>query len=229
MSLGQARFARPGVASMVGVAAASYAVYAGLAWVRYGHPAPAAPEDTDAFLDRFMLFARSSKDAARRRRRHDAARLRSRRLDKGTRMGRARRRAGARDCDGSRYTAVAGERRLPEPAVSRLCRVQRARLREDRVDAAGRCCQRRHLGRTNRDTCRRDGRGGQKKVPMVLGTLLSRDRADSQDLAAPCQERSRVPRRGVTAGQRGDGWSKHQTGSGRSTEIVVPPSGGTSM
>src|SRR5688500_15064357 len=54
MNLGRARWAPSGVASMVGVAAASYAVYAGLAWLRYGHPAPAAPEDTDAFLDRFM-------------------------------------------------------------------------------------------------------------------------------------------------------------------------------
>ena len=39
---------------MAGLAAASYAVYAGVAWMRYGHPAPAAPEDADAFLDRFM-------------------------------------------------------------------------------------------------------------------------------------------------------------------------------
>jgi len=28
---------------------------------------------------------------------------------------------------------------------------------------------------------------------------------------------------------RRSGWSEHQAGSGRSTEIVVPPSGGTSM
>jgi hypothetical protein len=54
MNLGRVRWARSGVASMVGVAAASYAVYAGLAWLRYGHPAPAASEDTDAFLDRFI-------------------------------------------------------------------------------------------------------------------------------------------------------------------------------
>jgi hypothetical protein len=39
---------------MVGVAAASYAFYAGIAWLRYGHLPPASPEDADALLDRFM-------------------------------------------------------------------------------------------------------------------------------------------------------------------------------
>jgi hypothetical protein len=43
-----------GVASMVGLAGASYAAYVGVTWLRYGHPAPAAPDDIDAFLDRFM-------------------------------------------------------------------------------------------------------------------------------------------------------------------------------
>ena len=49
-----ARGAGSGVASLAGLAAASYAVYAGVSWLRYGRIARAAPEDTDAFLDRFM-------------------------------------------------------------------------------------------------------------------------------------------------------------------------------
>ena len=48
------RKARSGIASMMGLAAASYAAGVGFAWLRYGHAAPAAPEDVDAFLDRFM-------------------------------------------------------------------------------------------------------------------------------------------------------------------------------
>jgi hypothetical protein len=54
MSLTGARRAGAGIASLAGVAALSYAVYAGVTWMRYGHPAPATPEDVDAFLDRFM-------------------------------------------------------------------------------------------------------------------------------------------------------------------------------
>ena len=38
----------------LGVAAASYAAYAGATWYRYGHPLPPAPEETDRFLDTFM-------------------------------------------------------------------------------------------------------------------------------------------------------------------------------
>lgn len=54
MSLTGARRAGAGVASLAGLAAASYVVYAGVAWMRYGSPAHAAPEDADATLDRFM-------------------------------------------------------------------------------------------------------------------------------------------------------------------------------
>ena len=54
MSLTGARRAGAAVASLAGLAAASYAVYAGIAWMRYGHPAQATPADADAFLDRFM-------------------------------------------------------------------------------------------------------------------------------------------------------------------------------
>ena len=39
---------------MVGLAAASYATFVGAAWLRYGRGVPAAPEDADATLDRFM-------------------------------------------------------------------------------------------------------------------------------------------------------------------------------
>ena len=37
-----------------GAAAAAYATYAGLTWIRYGHPARSSPESQDALLDRFM-------------------------------------------------------------------------------------------------------------------------------------------------------------------------------
>ena len=54
MSHTGARRAGAGIASLAGLAAVSYAVYAGVAWIRYGHPAHATPEDADGFLDRFM-------------------------------------------------------------------------------------------------------------------------------------------------------------------------------
>jgi hypothetical protein len=38
----------------LGVAAASYAAYAGATWYRYGHPRPPSPEEADEFLDSFM-------------------------------------------------------------------------------------------------------------------------------------------------------------------------------
>jgi hypothetical protein len=38
----------------LGVAAASYAAYIGAAWWRYGHPVPPSPEETDGFLDGLM-------------------------------------------------------------------------------------------------------------------------------------------------------------------------------
>jgi hypothetical protein len=40
--------------TLLGVAAASYAAYAGMSWLRYGHPPPPAPGDADELLDRFM-------------------------------------------------------------------------------------------------------------------------------------------------------------------------------
>ena len=42
-------------AAGVGFAAGAYAVYAGVAWHRYGRPAhPQSPEEEDPLLDRFM-------------------------------------------------------------------------------------------------------------------------------------------------------------------------------
>jgi len=38
----------------IGLAVGSYAVYVGLTWLRYGHPAPAAGQDADPLLDQFM-------------------------------------------------------------------------------------------------------------------------------------------------------------------------------
>lgn len=43
-----------GLTAVAGVAAAAYAAYAGTNWLRYGHPAPPAPDESDAFLDRLM-------------------------------------------------------------------------------------------------------------------------------------------------------------------------------
>ena len=37
-----------------GIAAAAYATYTGVTWLRYGHPSSPAPEDQDPLLDRFM-------------------------------------------------------------------------------------------------------------------------------------------------------------------------------
>ena len=54
MSLRWARTAAAGLAWLTGLAAASYAGYAAVAWMRYGHPPRAAPDDADALLDRFM-------------------------------------------------------------------------------------------------------------------------------------------------------------------------------
>ncbi|MEO5740099.1 MAG: hypothetical protein ABIS29_05845 [Vicinamibacterales bacterium] len=50
----RARTAALGIGWLVGLAATSYATYVGVVWLRYGHLAQAAPEDADAFLDRFM-------------------------------------------------------------------------------------------------------------------------------------------------------------------------------
>jgi hypothetical protein len=38
----------------LGLAAAGYAVYAGAAWLRYGHPSAPRPDEADPLLDRFM-------------------------------------------------------------------------------------------------------------------------------------------------------------------------------
>lgn len=37
-----------------GTAAAAYAAYVGVAWLRYGHPSRSTPENADPLLDRFM-------------------------------------------------------------------------------------------------------------------------------------------------------------------------------
>lgn len=41
-------------AGSLGVAAGTYAVYVGVTWLRYGHSAPASPDDADLLLDRFI-------------------------------------------------------------------------------------------------------------------------------------------------------------------------------
>src|SRR5512133_1778287 len=41
-------------AGALGVAAGAYVGYVGMTWLRYGHPAPAAADDVDPLLDRFM-------------------------------------------------------------------------------------------------------------------------------------------------------------------------------
>ena len=54
MTSRRARGAAYGIASLLGLAGASFAVYVAVSWLRYGRAAPAAPEDADASLDRFM-------------------------------------------------------------------------------------------------------------------------------------------------------------------------------
>lgn len=41
-------------ATSLGLAAGAYAGYAGVTWMRYGHPASASAGDRDPLLDRFM-------------------------------------------------------------------------------------------------------------------------------------------------------------------------------
>ena len=38
----------------IGAAAAAYATYAGVTWLRYGHASPAVPEEQDPLLDQFL-------------------------------------------------------------------------------------------------------------------------------------------------------------------------------
>jgi hypothetical protein len=54
MTLSRARTAGVVLASLTGLAAASYAAIVAAAWLRYGNAAPASPDAADAFLDRFM-------------------------------------------------------------------------------------------------------------------------------------------------------------------------------
>ena len=54
MKVRAARRAGAVVASIAGLAAASYAVYVAAAWLQYGHGTNAAPEDVDLLLDRFI-------------------------------------------------------------------------------------------------------------------------------------------------------------------------------
>ena len=43
-----------GLAATAAVGAATYAAYVGHEWRRYGHPPPAAQDEADELLDRFM-------------------------------------------------------------------------------------------------------------------------------------------------------------------------------
>ena len=54
MTFVRARQAGSAVAALAGVAALSYAAYVGSAWLRYGRPVSAGPDDADVFLDRFI-------------------------------------------------------------------------------------------------------------------------------------------------------------------------------
>src|SRR6188472_1509986 len=53
-TLSKARSAGRWLSMSAGVAAAAYATYAGVTWLRYGQASPPAPENQDALLDRFM-------------------------------------------------------------------------------------------------------------------------------------------------------------------------------
>jgi len=54
MTARRARRAAYGMASLLGLGAASFGVYVAVSWLRYGRAAPAVTEDADATLDRFM-------------------------------------------------------------------------------------------------------------------------------------------------------------------------------
>jgi hypothetical protein len=54
MTTRPARAVAYGLASLLGLGAASVAVSVAVSWLRYGSAAPSAPEDADAILDRFM-------------------------------------------------------------------------------------------------------------------------------------------------------------------------------
>ena len=71
--------------------------------------------------------------------------------------------AGSRNGDGRSDAAVGSQRRLPRPPAGRVRGVQRARLREDRLDTARRCQRAAPIDRPNRNACgcdRRRSRGG---------------------------------------------------------------------
>ena len=53
-TLSKTRSAGQWLSLSAGFAAAAYATYAGVTWLRYGHASPPAPEDQDPLLDRFM-------------------------------------------------------------------------------------------------------------------------------------------------------------------------------
>ena len=53
-TLSKARSAGQWLSMSAGIAAAAYATYTGVTWLRYGHPSSPAPEDQDPLLDRFM-------------------------------------------------------------------------------------------------------------------------------------------------------------------------------
>jgi hypothetical protein len=53
-TLSKARAAGQWLSMSAGVAAAAYATYAGVTWLRYGHASSPAPENQDPLLDRFM-------------------------------------------------------------------------------------------------------------------------------------------------------------------------------
>ena len=53
-TLSKARSAGRWLSMSAGVAAAAYATYAGVTWLRYGQASPPAPENQDLLLDRFM-------------------------------------------------------------------------------------------------------------------------------------------------------------------------------
>ena len=48
-----------GAAALVGAAAASYATFAGSAWLRYGHPAAPTAGDADPLISSYSSVARS--------------------------------------------------------------------------------------------------------------------------------------------------------------------------
>ena len=107
--------------------------------------------------------------------------------DEGHRLGYPGRGSRPRDRDGRCYAALAGRCRFPGAAACRVRGVSRTRLREDRVDVAGRSGRRCPLDLPHRNTCGDNGPDITREIPTVLVACLTGHRPDSMAAARACE------------------------------------------